>query len=430
VKLLTLGVDHHSAPQEVREAIAFDGQRRLEGLLELKARFPGVEFALLSTCNRVELYAAGDPATIPQVGNLTQFLAEFHGIHPDQFATHLVDYHDEEAIEHLFRVASSIESLVVGEGQIQGQVREAYEVAREAGAVGPILHEVFQQSARVGKRVREATGMDRGRLSIASVAVDVARRVFDRFDDKAVLVIGAGKMAELTLRHLAPLRPGRILVTNRSPERAREAALAWGGQAVPFEDLNRALIEADLVVSTTASAEPIVSFDQYARILRARRYRHSLILDIAVPRDFDPRINDLETVNLYSVDDLQAQADANREGRLRAVETASAIVREETDACADAIRHRHLAGSILRQLGDYSDAVRTRELDRLFASRPNLDDDDRKAIAQTLHRFQNQLLHHPRTALRSATGSADHAGRSLIDAVRHLFGLGTGNDDD
>ncbi|RUL87128.1 glutamyl-tRNA reductase [Tautonia sociabilis] len=424
MKLLALGVDHHSAPQPVREAIAFDGSRRREGLEALKGRFPGVEFAILSTCNRVEVYAAGDPSTIPQVGDLTQFLAEFHGVDLGVFATHLVDYHDEEAIEHLFRVASSIESLVIGEGQIQGQVREAYEAAREAEAVGPILHEVFQQSARVGKRVREATGMDRGRLSIASVAVDVARRVFDRFDDKAVLVIGAGKMAELTLRHLAPLRPGRILVTNRSPERAQEAARAWGGRALPFEELESALVEADVVVSTTASAEPIVSFATYSRVLKARRYRHSLILDIAVPRDFDPRINDLETVTLYSVDDLQAQADANRSERLRAVEAASAIVQEETASCADAIRHRHLAGSILRQLGDYSDAVRSRELDRLFASRPHLSEDDRKAIAQTLHRFQNQLLHHPRSALRSATGAADGHGRSLVDAVRHLFGLG------
>ena len=221
MKLLALGVDHHSAPQPVREAVAFDGSKRVEGLAALKSRFPGVEFALLSTCNRVELYAAGDPETIPKVGDLTQFLSDFHAIGAETFAKHLVDYHDEEAIEHLFRVASSIESLVVGEGQIQGQVREAYEIARKADAVGPVLHEVFQQSARVGKRVREATGMDRGRLSIASVAVDVARRVFDHFDDKTVLVIGAGKMAELTLRHLAPLKPGRILVTNRSPERAR-----------------------------------------------------------------------------------------------------------------------------------------------------------------------------------------------------------------
>ena len=171
-----------------------------------------------------------------------------------------------------------------------------------------------------------------------------------------------------------------------------------------------------------------MSYEQYKKVLKARRYRLSLILDIAVPRDFDPRINALETVNLYSVDDLQAQAEANLNDRLRAVETAAEIVREETASCADAIRHRHLAGSILRQLGDYSDAVRMRELDRLFASRSHLTEDDRKAIAQTLSRYQNQLLHHPRSALRSATGTPDGAGRSLIDAVRHLFGLGASSD--
>jgi glutamyl-tRNA reductase len=426
VKLLALGVDHHSAPQEVREALAFDGEKRSSGLRAIKSSFPEIECVILSTCNRVELYLAGDPELMPQVGDVSRFLADFHEIPIAGFAEHLVDYHDEEAIEHAFRVTSSIESLVIGEGQIQGQVREAYDEAKAIGTVGPILHEVFQQAARVGKRVREATGMDRGRLSIASVAVDVARRVFDHFSDKTVLVIGAGKMAELTLRHFSPLKPGRILVTNRNFERAQAAAGAWGGDPVPFDELEPALVRADVVVSTTASAEPIVSFDLYSRVLKARRYRHSLILDIAVPRDFDPRINTLETANLYSVDDLQAEAEANRKERLRAVETATRIVREESAACADAIRHRHHAGAILRQLGDYSDAVRLRELDRLFSSRPQLDENDRKAIAQTLHRFQNQLLHHPRTALRSASTGSDGSGRSLIDAVRHLFGLRDG----
>ena len=429
MKLLALGVDHRSAPQDVREALAFDGPKLIDGLGALRSRFPGVEFAAISTCNRVEVYAAGDPPLMPQVGDLTAALAEFQGLEPGRFAPHLVDHHDADAIEHLFRVASSLESLVLGEGQIQGQVRDAYENAKAAGAVGPILHEVFQHAARVGKRVREATGMDRGRLSIASVAVDVARGVFDRFDDKTVLVIGAGKMADLTLRHLAPLRPGRILVTNRSPERAEAAAESWGGRAVPFEDLDGALAAADLVVSTTASASPIVSFERYSRVLKARKYRLSLILDIAVPRDFDPKINELETANLYSVDDLQAQADANLKGRLRAVEAASAIILEETASCVEAIRHRRHAGAILRQLGDYSDAVRLRELDRLYASLPHLNESDRKAIALTLHRFQNQLLHHPRSALRSATADAppDDAGPSLIDAVRRLFGLGDGD---
>ena len=359
VKLLALGVDHRSTPTEVREALAFDGEKLPRALAALKGSFPDDEFAILSTCNRVELYAAGEPASVPQVGDLIGFLAEFHGVAPAEFAAHLVDYHDEEAVAHLFRVASSLESLVLGEGQIQGQVKDAYESAQRHKTVGPILHAVFQHAARVGKRVREATGMDRGRLSIASVAVDVARSVFDSFTDKTVLVVGAGKMGELTLRHLAALRPGRILITNRSPEKARAAADAWKGRAVPFEELERALVEADVVVSTTASAEPIVSYPMYCRVLKARQYKLSLILDIAVPRDFDPRINELDTANLYNVDDLSAQAESNRKGRLGAVESAAAIIREETDACLADLRHKRHAGALLRQLGDYTDAVAT-----------------------------------------------------------------------
>ncbi len=427
MRLISIGVDHHFAPQEVRQRLAFDGEQLPIALNQLRAQFVGVEFAIVSTCNRVEIYAAGDPSDVPQIGDLTAFLAQFQDLQPDDFATHLVDFHDEEAIEHLFRVASSIESLVVGEGQIQGQVKEAYEAAKRAGSVGPILHEIFQQSARVGKRVRESTGLDRGRLSIASVAVDVARGVFDHFSDKTVLVIGVGKMGELTLRHLSSLQPGRVLVTNRNVERAEAAARDWSGQAYRFEDLEEALVEADLVVSTTASAEPIVSFETYNRVWKRRQHRHSLILDIAIPRDFDPRINSLETVLLYGVDDLEAQAKANLKGRLRAVERASNMIRDEAASCAEAIRHRRHAGSVLRQLGDYSDNVRSKELGRLFSSRPHLTEDDRKAIELTLHRFQNQLLHHPRTALRTASKSADNSGHALLDAVRQLFGLTDSN---
>jgi glutamyl-tRNA reductase len=385
LKLLALGVDHRSTPTAIREALAFDGPKLPRALEALKSAFPGDEFAILSTCNRVELYAAGEPTKVPQVGDLIGFLADFHQAHPDDFAPHLIDYHDEEAVEHLFRVASSLESLVLGEGQIQGQVKEAYETAQKHKTVGPILHAVFQHAARVGKRVREATGMDRGRLSIASVAVDVARSVFDSFADKTVLVIGAGKMGELTLRHLAALRPRRIHVTNRNFERAQAAAEVWKGSALPFEDLEKALVEADLVVSTTASPEPIVSFEMYSRVMKARRFKLSLILDIAVPRDFDPRINELDTANLYNVDDLQAQADQNRKGRRDAAASAAEIIRQETEGCLADLRHKRHAGA----------------------------------------------LHHPRTALRSAStakpdsknGEEHH---SLINAVRQLFGLTDG----
>jgi glutamyl-tRNA reductase len=426
VTVHALGVDHRSAPTRIRELLAFDGRKLDSALASLPVRFPGSEFVVLSTCNRVELYTAGEPAEVPGFDALTDFLADLHGSPAASFAPHLVTYRDGGAVGHLFRVASSLESLVLGEGQILGQVRDAYKAAGQARTVGPILHTVFQNALRVGKKVREETGMDQGKLSVASVAVDVARDVFDTFTDKAVLVIGAGKMGDLTLTHLAGLKPGRILVTNRNPERAEAAAARFGGRAVPFDRLEQALIEADVVISTTAAEDPVVPLELYLRVQKARRNRLALILDIAIPRDFDPRIGDLEQVTLYNVDDLSAQADRNRTRRQKGVDPALEIIERETAACLADIHHNRSAGTLLRQLGDYADVARQRELERLYASLPGLSDPDREKIAHMAFRLQNQFLHHPRAALRSAAKS-DHAADNphpLLNAVRHLFGLG------
>ena len=427
MKLLALGVDYRSAPAPVREALAFDGDKGPGGLDALARAFPGGEFVVLSTCNRVEVYAAGEPGSVPGVDALTGFLADFHATPAPGFAPHLVSYQDEGAVGHLFRVAASLESLVLGEGQILGQVRDAFREARARGSAGPILHRVFEHAIRVGKKVREETGMDQGKLSVASVAVDVARGVFDTFADKTVLVVGAGKMGDLTLRHLKALRPGTILVTNRSPERAEAAASRWGGRAVPFDRLNLALIEADLVVSTTAADEPVVTYEQYARVQRARRNRLALILDIAIPRDFDPRVGALDQVLLYNVDDLRAQAESNRRQRRKGVDPALAIIERETAACYAALRHQRYAGAVLRQLGDHADAIRRRELDALFSASPGLTGDQREAVEHMARRLQNQFLHHPRAALRSAASEpADEHPHPLLNAVRHLFGLADG----
>jgi glutamyl-tRNA reductase len=426
VKLLALGVDHRSAPTAIREALAFDDATRDRALDALAADYTGGEFAILSTCNRVEVYAAADdPAGVPEVGALAEFLSRWHAVPAETLAGHLVAHHDEAMVGHLFRVASSLESLVLGEGQILGQVRDAYKAAAGRKAVGPILHEVFQRALKVGKEVREATGMDRGKVSVASVAVDLAREVFDHFGDKTVLVIGAGKMADLTLRHLVALRPGQIAVVNRNHDRAVAAAGRWGGHAVPFEQLGKALIEADVVVSTTAADEPIVSYETYARVQRARRNRLALILDIAVPRDFDERVGTLDQVLLYNVDDLRAQVERNLQGRRKGIDPAQALIERETAACLAALRHNRQAGALLRQLGDHAEALRRRELEKLFAARPGLGEADREAIAHMALRLQNQFLHHPRSALRTAAaepGPAEHP-HPLLAAVRHLFGL-------
>jgi glutamyl-tRNA reductase len=422
--LLALGVDHRSAPASVREALAFDGAQCAAGLDLLAQTFPGNEFVILSTCNRVELYVAGGPEQVPETDDLTDLLARFHGIKPDGFSGQLVSYHDEGVIGHLFRVAASLESLVLGEGQILGQVREAYRAAVERKTAGPIFHSVFQTALRVGKAVRAQTGMDQGKLSVASVAVDLARGVFDSFADKTVLVLGAGKMGATTLQHLKGLNPGTILVTNRDPARAEAAAARWNGRAVPFERLGQALIEADLVISTTAANEPVVTLEQYLRVQRARRNRLALILDIAIPRDFDPRIGDLDQVMLYHVDDLRAQAEQNRLQRQKGVDPALVLIERETTACYALLRHQHDAGHLLQELGNTADLTRQRELERLFTALPHLTESDRQAIGHMAMRLQNQFLHHPRAAVRSAVTDPHHDHpHPILDAVRHLFGL-------
>jgi glutamyl-tRNA reductase len=423
--LLALGVDHRSAPASVREALAFDGLKYAAGFDLLAQTFPGAELVVLSTCNRVELYVAGSLDQVPESGALTGALAKLHGIQTDFFSEHLVSYHDKAVIDHLFRVTASLESLVLGEGQILGQVRAAYLAAVERNTVGALFHTLFQTALRVGKLVRERTGMDQGKLSVASVAVDLAREVFDSFTDKTVLVIGAGKMGELTLQHLKGLNPGEILITNRDPERAIAAATRWNGRAVPFERLGQALIDADLVISTTAAAGLIVTLDQYVRVQRARRNRLSLILDIAIPRDFDPRIGELDQVTLYHVDDLRAQAEHNRLQRQKGIDPAVVIIEREAAACYAQLLHQRDAGLLLQQLGNHADQIRQRELGALFATRPDLTEADRKAITHMAIRLQNQFLHHPRAAVRSALTELHHDHpHPVLDFVRHIFRLG------
>ena len=227
------------------------------------------------------------------------------------------------------------------------------------------------------------------------------------------------------MRRLKALHPGRILITNRSSERAEAAADRWGGQAVPFDHLGQALTEADLVVSTTAAAEPIVTLEHYVPIQRARRNRLALILDIAIPRDFDPRIGDLDQVTLYHVDDLRAQTQQNRERRRKGVDPALVIIEHETSACYALLRHQQAAGALLQQLGNHADQIRERELSTLFATHPNLSADDREAITHMATRLQNQFLHHPRAAVRSAVAEphGDHP-HPILSTVRHLFALG------
>ncbi len=272
MNLLLAGCSYKTAPIAVREKLAFAGPRLAAILHELEARF-ATEAAVLSTCNRVELYLGRADAGGPDGELIAEFLAEFQCVDGQELRPCLYLRQGVDAVRHLFRVASSLDSLVVGEGQIAGQVKRAYDVANAEGTAGPVMHVLFQQAHAVAKRVRTQTGISKGHVSVSSVAVDYVRQVFDHFGDKTVLVIGAGKMGELTLRHLKALAPRQILVANRSPEKAAQVALGCGGQAVAWEALDDALAQADIVLSTTGAAEPIVTRRRFNDVLLRRSAR-------------------------------------------------------------------------------------------------------------------------------------------------------------
>jgi glutamyl-tRNA reductase len=425
VILVAVGCSFRNTPLDVRERLAFDAPKLARALDELSARY-GCEAVILSTCNRVELYLARPgAATAPDAGVLAEFLGEMHALPADAVRPHLYEHRNADAVRHLLRVAASLDSLVIGEGQIARQVREAYEAARARESVlGPLLNHLFQHAARVAKRVRTETGIARGKVSVSSAAVDYVREVFSHFDDKTILVIGAGKMGELTLKHLRELRPKRILVTNRSPEKAEAVAQGCGGGAVPWDDLERALVRADIVLSTTGSPEPVVTRDRWELVMAQRKKGSVVILDIAVPRDFDPRIHDGDRTWLFNIDDLKRIRDAALQERLKHVAPAEAIVAAETDRFVKDWARRRI-GPVIERLTQGCDTKRQAIVQNVFDKlNGKLTDAERKYLEKAFQRLQNQILDGPISALTEEM-LHEEAPRShtLLEALRKLFGL-------
>jgi glutamyl-tRNA reductase len=414
MNLLAIGCSYRTTPVEVRERLAFD-DAQLGRALDHISRQLGFEAVLLSTCNRVELYAAGD-------GDPTDFLADFHALPREEVRQHLYVHRGEAALRHLFRVAASLDSLVVGEAQIAGQVKKAYERALVQGSTGPVMNALFPHSRQVAKRVRSETGISQGHASISSAAVDYVKEVFDHFGDKEVLVIGAGKMGSLTLKALRGLKPRKIIVTNRSPEKAVQVARECGGEAVPWDRLDGVLARADIVLSTTGAPEPIMTRDRYARVAAKRTRWPVVILDIAVPRDFDPRIHDGETV-LLNIDDLKSVQEKTLERRRAHVVPAEQIVEQEARRfLKDWARRGN--GPVIERLTREFESRRKEIVEKLF-SRLNgkLEAADRQYIDKAFSLFQNQLLHGPISALREESRSGEESSHTLLEALRKLFRL-------
>lgn len=423
--LLAVGCSYRNTPVAVREKLAFHGDKLPRALDELNTRY-GCETVILSTCNRVELYLARPGASIgPDADLVSEFLAELHGLPVAEVRCHLYSYRDADAVRHLFRVAASLDSLVIGEGQIAGQVRQAYEAAQQRESVGPLLNALFQQALRVAKRVRTETGIARGKVSVSSAAVDYVREVFSRFDDKTILVIGAGKMGELTLRHLRQLRPHQVLVTNRSPEKARAVAAGCGGQPVAWAELDDALAKADIILSTTGAPEPIVTRARWLRVLDRRRKGAAVILDIAVPRDFDAGIHDGDRTWLFNIDDLKKIREATLQERLKHLTPAEAIVEVETRAFAKEWGRRRI-GPVIERLNKDIEAKRQAIVANLLQKlNGRLTEAEQAYVEGAFRKLQNQILHGPISALTDAMeqGGATPEGHTLLDALRKLFRL-------
>lgn len=420
--LALLGATHRSVPLALRERLAFTTEQAIEAILRFRHRFPGREVVLLSTCNRVEFYTAGEDDTPPPSGDeMLRFLAECRGIEVTSLAGLLEQQVDQAVVRHLFGVASGLDSMVLGEPQILAQVKQAWAMARESESTGPLTGEMFQAALRTAKRVTSETSIGRERLSIPSVAVaDFARGVFERFDDKRVLLLGAGKMAAETLRYLRDGGARHVVLLNRSRDRAEELAERLGGVAVPWDRLDEELAMADLVVSTTGASQPVVDATRFAALEPARGGRPLVVLDLAVPRDFDPTIGGRPGVWLYSIEDLAAACEANRRKRQREIPAAMAIVDEETRRFMAQLHHRH-TGPVIEQLRAGWNETGEAELERLFRRLPDLDASARLEIRRAFDRYAAKLLHPPLASLRDES----HAGppHGLLDALKRLFDL-------
>src|SRR5690349_10674319 len=361
--LLLVGISHRMAPVEIRERVDFQSRGIDRALAAVAARGVAREAVVLSTCNRSEIYAAVDDVDTGHA-DLVAFLSAFHKIDHDTLAPHVHTASDLEAARHLFRVAAGLDSLVVGEPQILGQVKEAHAAASELHAVGPTLNRLFHSSFAVGKRVRTETQLGAGAVSVSYAAVALARKIFGDLKDRAVLVVGAGEIGKLTAMHLKSQGVLHVTIVSRTMAHAARTAQIIGGSAAPWEELDTALESSDIVVTATGAAAPILSKAHVEALMRHRRDRPLFIVDIAVPRDVEPAAGEIEQVFLYNIDDLQATVRENLARRGSEVERAEAIVVEETEKFAAWLRARGAIPTVVA-LRQHFETIRRAELERL-----------------------------------------------------------------
>lgn len=416
MNLHLIGINHKSAPVEVRERLAIPEARLPEACQRL-ARHPGIQEGLIiSTCNRVELLAATPGAT----ADLRGFMRDYFHVNAADFEPHLYEFRERAAIRHLFRVACSLDSMVVGEPQILGQVKEAYAVARGVGAVQGNLDPLISRAFAVAKKVRTETAVGSSSVSIASVAVELAKKIFGSLRGKSVYLIGAGKMTELAARHLIAHGAGTIFVANRTYDRAVQVAKKFNGQAMRFEELYDTVDRADIVISSTGAPHTIFRREHGEKFLAKRKNRPMFFIDIAVPRDVDPELNKLDGIFVYDIDDLQQAVTAHVADRRKEAEHAEQIVESEVDRYLQRLQTLDVVPVIV-SLQDQFETIRQAEIDRVRGRLGKLSADQEQALEALTNGIVNKILHMPISSLKTA--ARDPQSTTMVELIRKMFKL-------
>lgn len=415
MSFIVIGINHRTAPVEIREKVVFSGAELPEALRELTAVPHVREAVIVSTCNRTELYCYSESSDAAPVAD---WLAHWHDLVSQHIAASVYRLDNTRAVAHLFAVASGLDSMIIGEPQILGQLKDAYRAAHESNATGPHLNRLFQAAFSVAKRIRTGTQIGSNSVSVAAAAVNLARTVFDRLDERTALLVGAGETIQLAARHLAGHGVKRMIVANRTLANAQELAQEFSGYAISLDSLNTHLPEADIVVCSTASPTPIITHDAVKSALRARKRKPMFMVDIAVPRDIEPAVAELEDVYFFTIDDLHTVVHENMESRRQAARDADALIAAEVTQFEQQMKTLDAVPAI-RQIREHAEALRAQTLDQ--AQRMLSGGRDPKEVLEFLaSTLTNRLTHAPSHRLRSAAEEGD---AELIKAAAELFEL-------
>ena len=419
MKLLITGVSHKTAPVEVRERLAFRPENLPAALADLKAREGVSEAVILSTCNRVEITVTTDDRSDPQA-IVDSFLNDQKNISADKIAANLYRHEGREAIHHLFRVAASLDSMVVGEPQILGQLKTAYASAKDCGALCGWLDALMTRAFGVAKRVRSETGVGQMAVSVSYAAVELARKIFSSLSNRTIMIVGAGKMSELAARHLRRSGASHVFVTNRTHERAVEMAALFQGTPVEYTRFVSMLPEVDIVITSSGAPHYILHKDEMQRVIAARRNKPMFLIDIAVPRNIEPTVNDVDNVYLYDIDDLQEVVNSNLRERMKEADHAEGRVTEEVDRMMVRLKVAEVTPTIVG-LQEQLEQIRAAEIDKMRRKCGPLTPEMEQAIEAMTHAIINKVAHGPISELRSHAGQPE--GAHVVAAIRKAFHL-------